>query len=125
MTRTPIVACLCVAAATLDLSAQSRGARPAPPPDAKQQAVSALFATFMSPGYPGCAVSVTRGGATLFSAGYGLADIEQGIAITPRTAFYAASVSKQFTAASIGLLVLRGQLSLDANVRDFVPEVPD
>ncbi|MGK2961869.1 MAG: serine hydrolase domain-containing protein [Gemmatimonadaceae bacterium] len=87
--------------------------------------MSALFAAFRTPGSPGCAASITRDGATLFSAGYGLADIEQGIDITPRTAFYAASVSKQFTAASIGLLVLRGQLSLDANVRDFVPEVPD
>lgn len=125
MTRTPIVACLCVAVATSALSAQSRGARPAPPPDAKQQAVSGLFAAFKSPGSPGCAVSVTRGGATLFSAGYGLADIEQGIDITPRTAFYAGSVAKQFTAASIGLLLLRGQLALDAKVRDFVPEVPD
>jgi len=116
MTRTPIVACLCVAAATSTLSAQSRDVRPAPSPDAQQQAVSQLFAAFTSPGSPGCAVSVTRGGATLCSAGYGLADIEQGIAITPRTAFYAASVSKQFTAASIGLLVLRGQLSLDAKL---------
>ncbi|MBA3638270.1 MAG: beta-lactamase family protein [Acidobacteria bacterium] len=87
--------------------------------------MSALFAAFKTPGSPGCAVSITRNGATLFSAGFGLADIEQGIDITPRTAFYAASVSKQFTAASIGLLVLRGQLSLEANVRNFVPEVPD
>lgn len=125
MTRTPIVACVCLAAAVSNLPAQSSRPRPAPSLDAKQQAVSALFAAFKTPGAPGCAVSITRDGATLFSAGYGLADIEQGTAITPRTAFYAASVSKQFTAASIGLLVLRGQLSLDANVRDFVPEVPD
>jgi CubicO group peptidase (beta-lactamase class C family) len=123
MTRTPIVAFFCVAAATSALSAQTPGATLTP--DAKQQAVSGLFAAFASLGSPGCAVSVTRSRATLFSAGYGLADIEQGIAITPRTAFYAASVSKQFAAASIGLLVLRGQLSLDADVRDFVPEVPD
>ena len=125
MTRTPIVACFCLITTTTSLSAQSRGARSATQPDTQQQAVGALFAAFESPGSPGCAVSVTRGGSTLFSAGYGLADIEQGAAITPRTAFYAASVSKQFTAASIALLVLRGQLSLDANVRDFVPELPD
>ncbi|CAN5761825.1 hypothetical protein BH23GEM3_BH23GEM3_00650 [soil metagenome] len=123
--RTTIVAFLGVAAAPPALSAQSHGAEPVPPLDARQQAVSGLFAAFESPGSPGCAVSVTRGGATLFSAGYGLADVEHGIDITPRTAFYAASVSKQFAAASIGLLVLRGQLSLDADVRDLVPEVPD
>ncbi len=125
MTRTPIVVCFCPAAATSSLSAQSREAQPAAQPDAKLQAVGALFAAYESPGSPGCAVSVTRGRAVLFQGGYGLADIEQGVAITPRTAFYAASVSKQFTAASIALLVLRGQLSLGANVRDFVPELPD
>jgi CubicO group peptidase (beta-lactamase class C family) len=125
ITRTTIVVVLCVAWVTSARSAQSRGARAAPLPDAMQQAVSRQFAAFDSPGSPGCAVSVTRGGGTLFSAGYGLADIEQGIDITPGTAFYAASVSKQFTAASIGLLVQRGQLSLDADVRDFVPALPD
>ncbi len=125
MTRSLLVAFLGAGVAVSSLSAQSNGPQSATPLDAKQRAVTALFGAFETPGSPGCAVSVTRGGATLFSAGYGLADIEQGIDITPRTAFYAASVSKQFTAASIGLLVLRGRLSLDANVRDYVPEVPE
>jgi CubicO group peptidase (beta-lactamase class C family) len=92
---------------------------------AQQDAVNAIFADYASSGSPGCAVSVTRDGSTLFQRAYGLADIEQDVPITPQSAFYAASVSKQFTAAAIGLLVLRGQLSLDANVRDLVPEVPD
>ncbi len=125
MTRTPLVACLSVVVAVSNLAAQSSRPGPAAPLGAKEQAVSALFTAFTAPGSPGCAVSITRDGATLLSAGYGIADIEQGIDITPRTAFYAASVSKQFAAASVGLLVLRGELSLDANVRDFVPEVPD
>ena len=93
--------------------------------DAHLAAINAIFARYTASGSPGCAVSVSRDGTTLLQRGYGLADLEQGIAITPQTAFYAASVSKQFTAAAIGLLVIRGQLSLDANVRDFVPEVPD
>jgi len=88
-------------------------------------AVNAIFARYTASISPGCAVSVTRDGTTLLQRGYGMADLEQRVPITPQTAFYAASVSKQFTAAAIGLLVLRGQLSLDANVRDFVPEVPD
>jgi CubicO group peptidase (beta-lactamase class C family) len=101
-------------------SAQTRTAA-----TAQQEAVNAIFAGYSSSGSPGCAVSVTRDGSTVFQRGYGLADIEQNVPITPQSAFYAASVSKQFTAAAIALLVLRGQLSLDANVRDFVPEVPD
>lgn len=123
--RTTIVACFCAWAAVSRHYAQATGPTSAPPMDEKQQAVSALFDAFKTSTSPGCSVSVTLDGATLLSAGYGLADLEHGINITPRTAFYAASVSKQFTAASIGLLVLRGQLSLDANVRDFVSEVPD
>lgn len=123
MTLWSIVACFCMGSAVSAISAQSNGPQSASPMDAKQQAVSALFDDFKAPTSPGCAVSITRDGATVFSAGYGLADIEQGIAITPRTAFYAASVSKEFAAASIGLLVIRGQLSLDANVREFVPEL--
>lgn len=108
-------------------SAASAQARTADATDADAQvaAVNAIFARYTTSGSPGCAVSITRDGTTLLQRGYGLADLEQGIAITPQTAFYAASVSKQFTAAAIGLLVIRGQLSLDANVRDFVPEVPD
>ena len=125
MTRFPIVVCFSMGAAISSISAQSNGTRSASPPNAKQQAVRALFDDFKAPTSPGCAVSITRDGAAVFSAGFGLADIEHGITITPRTAFYAASVSKQFTAAAIGLLALRGQLSLDASVRDFVPEVPD
>ena len=125
MKRLVVVLCVGISAAMSSLSAQSNGTRSDSSLDANQQAVSALFDVFKTPMSPGCAVSITRDGATVFSAGYGVADIEHGIAITPRTAFYAASVSKQFTAAAIGLLALRGQLVLDASVRDFVPEVPD
>lgn len=93
--------------------------------NAQQEAVNAIFARYTVAGSPGCAVSVTRNGRALLQRGYGLADIEQNIPIAPQSAFYAASVSKQFTAAAIALLVARKQLSLDANVRNFVPEVPD
>lgn len=117
--------CLLALAAPAGLAAQSTASGPQPSLEAKHRMVNDLFSPFNAPGSPGCAVSVTREGVPLFSRGYGLADIEQGIGITPQAAFYAASVSKQFTAASIGLLILRGQLSLDAPVRDLIPEVPD
>ena len=108
MIRLPIVACFFLGAAVSNSSAQSNGARSASPPDATQQAVIALFDDFTTLTSPGCAVIITRNGATLFSAGFGLADIEHGISLTPRTAFYAALVSKRFTASAIGLLALRG-----------------
>lgn len=124
-TCAPTVLCLVALAATAHLAAQapSTGARPSL--EAQHRKVHDLLSPFEAPGSPGCAVSVTRNDAPLFIGGYGLADLEQRLDITPQTAFYAASVSKQFTAASIGLLVLRGQLSLATHVRDLVPEVPD
>jgi len=54
-----------------------------------------------------------------------MADLEHDVPITPSTVFYVGSVSKQFTAATIALLAQRGALSLDDDVRKFVPELPD
>lgn len=124
-TRAPIAGCLLALAASAGLAAQSAASSSQPSLEAKHRVVNDLFSPFNAPGSPGCAVSVTRDGVPISSRGYGLADIEQQISITPQAAFYAASVSKQFTAASIGLLALRKQLSLDTPVRELIPEVPD
>jgi CubicO group peptidase (beta-lactamase class C family) len=85
--------------------------------------VDSIFA-FANTRTPGCAVSIIRNGALEFARGYGMADLEHGVPITPGTPFYMASVSKQFTAGAINLLVAEGKLSLDDDVRKFVPEVP-
>lgn len=81
-----------------------------------------LLASLTSAQGPGAAVAVSLGGATVFSRGYGLADLEQGTPITPATVFHAASVSKQFTAFALMLLVAEGRLSLDDRLADHIPE---
>ena len=73
---------------------------------------------------PGCAVGVREEGKLTFSKGYGLASLEHRVPITPQTAFYAGSISKQFTAASVMHLVRQGKVALDAPVRQYVPELP-
>lgn len=85
--------------------------------------IDSIFA-FTSNSSPGCAVSTIRNGMLEFARGYGIADLEHDIPITPRTPFYMASVSKQFTAAAISLLADEGKLALDDDVRKFVPELP-
>src|SRR5262249_16085843 len=50
---------------------------------------------------PGCAVGVARGGRAVLAKGYGMADLEHDVAITPDTIFESGSVSKQFTAAAV------------------------
>jgi CubicO group peptidase (beta-lactamase class C family) len=74
---------------------------------------------------PGFAVAVVQHGRVLFRGGYGQANLEYGVPITPSTVFDAASVAKQFTAFGIALLHERGTLSLDDDVRKYIPELPD
>jgi len=61
----------------------------------------------------------------VYERGYGMANLELGVSITPASVFPAASISKQFTAMSILLLAKRGQLSLDDEVRKYIPEWAD
>lgn len=92
---------------------------------AREARVDSIFRDYARADAPGCAVAVARDGRTVLAKGYGAADLEHGVPITPRTVFYVGSVSKQFTAMSILLLAERGALSLDDDVRTWVPEVPD
>jgi CubicO group peptidase (beta-lactamase class C family) len=87
--------------------------------------VDALFADYNKPDSPGCALGIYRDGAILYSRGYGMADLERGVPITPRTVFDIGSTSKQFSAAAIVLLAQDGTLTLDDDVRTWVPELPD
>ncbi|GAB3506489.1 serine hydrolase domain-containing protein [Pseudoxanthomonas daejeonensis] len=73
---------------------------------------------------PGASVLVLRDGEPLLRRGYGMADLEAGIAATPATNYRLASVTKQFTAASILLLAEDGALSLDDPVRRWLPSLP-
>ncbi len=74
---------------------------------------------------PGAAVVVVREGVVVFRAGYGAADLDHGIPITPSTVFDVASVSKQFGGFAVASLVEAGNLDLDAEVRQYLPELPD
>jgi CubicO group peptidase (beta-lactamase class C family) len=94
-------------------------------PAALDTRVDAVFERWDSRVLPGCAVAAALEGEPVLARAYGMADLEHGIANTPGTIFEAGSVAKQFTAAAVVLLALDGALSLDDDVRRFVPEVPD
>jgi CubicO group peptidase (beta-lactamase class C family) len=87
--------------------------------------VDAVFAPGSRPGAPGCVCSVIRDGKVLYANSHGLADLERNVPITTESVFYIGSTSKQFTAASIALLVSEGKLSLSADVRTLIPELKD
>ena len=93
------------------------------PEMAKQ--VDKVFSKWNRADSPGCALGIYRGGQIVYKRGYGMEDLNEDVLITPGTVFHVASMSKQFTAASIVLLAQQGKLSLDDDIRKFIPELPD
>jgi CubicO group peptidase (beta-lactamase class C family) len=73
---------------------------------------------------PGAAIGVVRDGEVVLAKGYGSADLDHGIAITPHSRFYIASVSKQFTAMAALMAAEEQGIDLDAPVRAIIPELP-
>ncbi|MEE2775637.1 MAG: serine hydrolase domain-containing protein [Acidobacteriota bacterium] len=71
---------------------------------------------------PGVSVGVARGGETILAKGYGMADLENAVPATAHTVYRIGSVTKQFTAAAILLLVERGKVALDDPLARFLPD---
>jgi len=97
---------------------------PEPPADLAER-IDAIFEDLDSTRSPGCAVALMRDGELVYANGYGMANLDHGVPISKSSVFHVASVSKQFTAAAVVLLALDGALSLDDDVRQHVPELPD
>lgn len=87
--------------------------------------IDRLVTQMLKPDSPGCVVAVIDNGRIVFKRGYGIANIETGEPITTATAFNIASVTKQFTAACIALLIERGKLSPEDDIRKYLPEMPE
>ena len=98
--------------------------RPADKAEGNAQ-IDAIFERYNIPDGPGCAVAVVQDGKVVFSKGYGMANLEYDIPITPSTVFDIASVSKQFAGLAISTLVQQGKISLDDDIRKYLPEVPE
>ena len=102
-----------------------RGANTSAPFPKKEEIVDWFVKQRVSSGSPGLALAVVRDGDVLLKQGWGVANLEYDIPITPSTVFHAASVSKQFTAFAIALLVQQGKLSLDDDMRRYLPAMHD
>jgi len=94
------------------------------PADVSKQ-VDKVFEKWDKPASPGCALGVYKDGKIIYKRGYGMANLNDDVPNTPATVFHVASMSKQFTAASIVLLAQQGKLSLDDDVHKYIPELPD
>ena len=92
---------------------------------AQDARVDAIFSSVANVDTPGCAVGVIKDGEFVHKAGYGMANLELDVALTPDSVFRIASVSKQFTAAAVLLLADDGLIDLDADIRSYLPELVD
>lgn len=86
--------------------------------------IDALFEQVNQPGHPGAAVAVLQGGEVTHLRCFGLANVEDGIAVTPQTVFRLGSTSKHICATAILMLENRGLLSLADPVVKYIPEMP-
>ena len=85
--------------------------------------VETIFARYTSH-TPGCQLTIARRGQVVLSKAWGLADLEHDLPLSTESIIEAGSVSKQFTAAAILLLEQQGRLSLQDDVRKYLPELP-
>jgi CubicO group peptidase (beta-lactamase class C family) len=93
-------------------------------PDSVQQKIDLVFKAYTNK-TPGCAIAVIQNGALVFQKGYGMANLEYSIPVSPNTIFHIASESKQFVAFCILLLQKQGKLSVDDDIRKYLDFVPD
>jgi CubicO group peptidase (beta-lactamase class C family) len=92
--------------------------------DEKTDQVDRIFAAWDTTASPGAALAIIKDGQIIYERGYGMAKIEDDIIMTPSKIFDIASVSKQFTAACVAVLAKEGKVSLDDDVRKYIPEMP-
>jgi CubicO group peptidase (beta-lactamase class C family) len=103
------------------MTISSRAASSAAPDN---RAVDALFAPYAQPKSPGASLLVLRDGKALITRNYGLTDVENKVPCAPETNFRLASVTKQFTATAILLLVAEHKLKLEEFLTSVFPEFP-
>ena len=94
------------------------------PNDSTRAQLDGVFSAWSAKDGPGCAAAASRDGTTIYEAGYGSANLEADVPITPASIFHAASVSKQFTATAVMLLAAAGRLRYDDPVAKLLPGLP-
>jgi len=120
MRRLPILSILVASLLGSSAGAQNIvGAR-----DARALRADSVFLRFDRTDSPGCALGVYQDGKILYARGYGMASLELGQALSPRSVLDVGSISKQFTAMSMLMLQNEGKLSLDDPIRKYIPELP-
>ncbi|MGA2531438.1 MAG: serine hydrolase domain-containing protein [Candidatus Aminicenantales bacterium] len=120
----PVARLILLVAVMTALSQAAAGIPPGPEPSLESK-VDALFSKWNTLDSPGAAVAIVKDGLVIYRKGFGCAQLEYGVPITPSTVFHVASVSKQFTAMAITMLEEQGKLSADDDIRKYLTELAD
>lgn len=110
--------------ATGILGQQNMPAKTQPSDDESAKKVDEFLSQWDKNDMPGCAVGAVKDGRLVYKRGFGMANLDYDVPNTTSTLFNLASASKPFTAMSIALLAQQGKLSLDDDIRKYVPEIP-
>ena len=124
MSRRSALACTALAIAALSGSSAASAQNIIGMRDARALRADSVFQRFDRTDSPGCALGVYQDGKILYARGYGMASLELGVALSPRSVLDVGSISKQFTAMSMLMLQKEGKLSLDDPIRKYIPEMP-
>lgn len=87
--------------------------------------IDEILQTFEKPNAPGLSIGIIQNGKVIYSKGIGLSSIENNTKNNTETIFSVASVAKQFTASCIWVLVQEKKLSLEDDIRNYLPEMPN
>jgi CubicO group peptidase (beta-lactamase class C family) len=110
---------LLISAALITLQAHSQIS------NSQYQQIDSLFIEWNNPNHPGGVIGVMQNDTTIFSKAYGLASMEYQVSNTTNTVFNVGSIAKQFTALGIILLHNQGKLSINDDIRTYLPELPE
>lgn len=115
----------CLLLITAILSAASSEPAVRQEQDPRVDSVDKLFVELNNTESPGIAILAVRDGEVLLRRCYGMANLEYKIPITPETVFDIASVSKQFCGMAVSMLIEQGKITLQDDIRKYIPELPD
>lgn len=87
--------------------------------------IDEIMAPFDSKKSPGASIAIVKGGQVIFEKGYGMANLEHGIPLTPSTPEQIGSITKSFTNYCMLVLEKEGKLSYDDDIHKYIPELPD
>ncbi len=121
--KSPVILAVCAGLAMLTAPANAHAQNRAPQLDARHLArIDALFADVRTDA-PGYAIGIVHHGKLVHARGFGSANLDYKIPLGSKSVFNVASLAKQFTAASIGILIRNGKLSLEDEVSRYIPEL--